>query len=104
MDKEQILSKAKKDYKNGDERTEFITNKSFSYGAIGMAVTFFILIFIRMANNNGDFNDLAAMYTSFMMAHYLYKFRVMKHKDDKILLICWTIMTASNILLYVWKG
>lgn len=102
MDKEQILSKAKKDYRNGDERVEFVTNKSFSYGAIGMAATFFILIFIRMATNNGEFNDLAAMVASFMMAHYLYKYKVMKEKNDKVPLIFWTIMTVYNILRYIW--
>ena len=52
------------------------------YGAVGMAIVFFILVFLKLFLKGQRIDDILAMYAAFLFAHYVYKYRMDKvHKN-----------------------
>lgn len=104
MEKEKILEMARKENKKSDERDTYITTKAFSYGAIGMAITFIILVGVRMFYKKGGVYDLLAMYESYLAAYYLYKNKMTKQKMDLLCLSCWGLAAVLNLVMYIMRG
>lgn len=104
MEKEKILEMARKENKKSDERDTYITTKAFSYGAIGMAITFIILVGVRMFYKKGGVYDLLAMYESYLAAYYLYKYKMTKQKMDLLCLSCWGLAAVLNLVMYIMRG
>ena len=48
MNKDEILMKSRQEYQKEDEREIYITTQGFMYGAVGMAIVFFILVFLKL--------------------------------------------------------
>lgn len=103
MNKDEILMKSRQEYQKEDERELYITTQGFMYGAIGMAVVFFILVFIKIFFKEQRIDDILAMYTAFLFAHYLYKYQKDKVRKNIYPMLCWGICTILNLIVFIWK-
>ena len=58
MNKDEILMKSRQEYQKEDEREIYITTQGFMYGAVGTAIVFFILVFIKLFLKEQRIDDI----------------------------------------------
>ena len=58
MNKDEILMKSRQEYQKEDEREIYITTQGFMYGAVGMAIVFFILVFLKLFLKGQRIDDI----------------------------------------------
>ena len=104
MNKDEILMKSRQEYQKEAEREIYITTQGFMYGAVGMAIVFFILVFIKLFLKEQRIDDILAMYAAFLFAHYVYKYRMDKVHKNIYPMLCWGICVILNLIVFIWKG
>ena len=99
MTKEEVLSKSRKENKNGDEMEKKVLNDATKFSYIAMVVFSAIFAFIR-AEQGDPIMDLPAICCASVCANFLYRFIKTREKLNVIIAIITLISTIIFSILF----
>ena len=103
MNKEEILEKSRKENQGGDERERMLSMKAKSFGAVGMAIMFIILICVNLARKENAY-DLFALYFSFFAASDVFQYHLLKDKKNLYTAICYIFAAVVFMIMFILMG
>ena len=100
MDREEILSRSRKDNLLLDERDRRIADQASIWGAIGMGTVLVAVFFIRTAITGGDPYDLLAIGFGYLAAANAYRWSVTRAGKTLLVAILYAVVSLGWLWLY----
>ena len=100
MDREEILSRSRKDNLLFDERDRRIADQASIWGAIGMGTVLVSVFFIRTAITGGDHFDLLAIGFGYLAAANAYRWSVTRAGKTLLVAILYAVVSLGWLWLY----